>query len=56
MLLVIETVIDELHQEITANNYTHSRPGFEHTFYGANCAEVMDPFGNCLRIIEYLGT
>lgn len=45
---------DEFHQEIAAKNYGYNRAGVERTFYGAKCVEVIDPFGNRLRINEYL--
>jgi uncharacterized glyoxalase superfamily protein PhnB len=48
------TGIDELHQEISAKHYGYNRPAVERTFYGAKCVEVIDPFGNRLRINEYL--
>jgi uncharacterized glyoxalase superfamily protein PhnB len=53
-VFVTMTGIDEYHQEITAKNYGFNRPGLERTFYGAKCVEVIDPFGNRLRINEYL--
>lgn len=44
--------IEAFHQEITAKNYGFMRPGLETAFYGARCVEVIDPFGNRLRLNE----
>ena len=46
--------IDAFHREITAKGYGYLRPGLEETFYGAQCMEVIDPFGNRIRFNEDL--
>jgi uncharacterized glyoxalase superfamily protein PhnB len=46
------TGVDEYHAELTAKNYGYYRPGVENTFYGTRCMELLDPFGNKLRLNE----
>jgi hypothetical protein len=32
--------------------YKYNRPGFDETFYGSWCVEVIDPFGNKILFNE----
>lgn len=45
--------IEEYHRELASKNYKYFRPGIEQAFYGAQCMEVTDPFGNRLSFNEY---
>jgi catechol 2,3-dioxygenase-like lactoylglutathione lyase family enzyme len=49
------TGLDEYHREISAKGYGFMRPGVEQTFHGSKCMEVIDPFGNRLRLDESRG-
>lgn len=44
--------LDGLHHELTAKRYSHLRPGIEDTPWGSRCMELIDPFGNRLRLDE----
>ncbi|WP_254507096.1 glyoxalase superfamily protein [Anatilimnocola floriformis] len=48
------TGLEEYHREIMAKGYGYLRPGIEKTFYGSMCLELIDPFGNRLRLDEAL--
>jgi Glyoxalase superfamily protein len=48
------TGIEDLHRDLTAKSYRYMRPGLERTFYNSLSAEVIDPFGNCIRFNEDL--
>jgi Glyoxalase superfamily protein len=53
-VFVRATGLDEYHKEITAKAYGYLRPGIGPTFHNSKCMEVIDPFGNRLRIDESL--
>lgn len=44
--------LDAFHQEISAKNYRHLRPGVEPTPWHTREMEVIDPFGNRIRFYE----
>lgn len=44
--------LDRLHEELAAKQYSHLRPGIEETPWGSRCMELIDPFGNRLRLDE----
>lgn len=48
--------LDGLHRELAAKPYSHMRPGIEKTPWGSRCMELIDPFGNRLRLDERIGT
>jgi ribosomal-protein-alanine N-acetyltransferase len=42
----------ELHQELSAKQYRYLRPGLGCEDDGGKCLELLDPFGNRLRLSE----
>jgi catechol 2,3-dioxygenase-like lactoylglutathione lyase family enzyme len=46
--------VAELHREITARPYRYLRPGLGTGPVGGDCLDLLDPFGNRLRIEERL--
>jgi uncharacterized glyoxalase superfamily protein PhnB len=46
--------VKPFHEELSAKNYRHLRPGIERTPWGSMCMELIDPFGNRLRLDEKL--
>jgi uncharacterized glyoxalase superfamily protein PhnB len=42
------------HQELAGKRYAYLRPGMERTGWGSMCMELIDPFGNRLRLDEAL--
>lgn len=40
------------HEELTGKNYKYNRPGFDETFYGSWCVQVIDPFHNQISFNE----
>src|SRR3989442_12188398 len=50
------TGIDELHRQITAKSYPYLRPGVGLAPWNAKCMELVDPFGNRLRLNESFKT
>ena len=48
------TGIRELHAKLLAKNYGYLRPGIERAPWRADCMELTDPFGNRLRLNEYV--
>lgn len=46
--------VEALHQELMEKRYSHLRPGIEKTPWGSKCMELIDPFGNRLRLDEAL--
>jgi hypothetical protein len=53
-VFVVMEGLGKFHREVSSKGYPFLRPGVERTFYGANCMEVIDPFGNRIRFNEYL--
>jgi hypothetical protein len=47
--------IDELRTELAAKKYKYLRPGVEMAPWNAKTMELIDPFGNRLRLNEDLG-
>ena len=47
--------IDALHTELATKGYKYLRPGIEIAPWNAKCMELIDPFGNRLRLNEDLG-
>ncbi len=39
-------------EELAAKQYSHVRPGIAETPWGSRCMELIDPFGNRLRLDE----
>lgn len=54
IVYVSVTGIDDYHQELMGRPYPRMRPGVEETPWGSRCMEVIDPFGNRLRLDEAL--
>lgn len=48
------TGIDDLAAELAAKQYRYLRPGVEFAPWNARCMELIDPFGNHLRLNEDL--
>lgn len=48
------TGIEALHAELTAKRYKYLRPGIEIAPWNAKTMELIDPFGNRLRLSENL--
>lgn len=46
--------LEEFHREISAKGYGYLRPGIEKTFHNSLCVELIDPFGNRLRLDQSL--
>jgi uncharacterized glyoxalase superfamily protein PhnB len=46
------TGLKDYHKLLIDKKYKNNRPGFEETFYGAWCVDVIDPFGNRLTFNE----
>jgi hypothetical protein len=46
--------LQEFHREVSAKGYGYLRPGIEKTFHNSLCVELIDPFGNRLRLDESL--
>jgi catechol 2,3-dioxygenase-like lactoylglutathione lyase family enzyme len=46
--------LEEFHREISVKGYGYLRPGIEKTFHNSLCVELIDPFGNRLRLDESL--
>ena len=46
------TGLKAYHQTLVGKKYKYNRPGFEETFYGTWCVEVIDPFSNVLLFNE----
>lgn len=44
--------VRELHAEISAKNYGYWRPGITQTFWGTDQLNLLDPFGNKIRLCE----
>jgi catechol 2,3-dioxygenase-like lactoylglutathione lyase family enzyme len=44
--------VHELHAELSAKNYAYWRPGITQTFWGTAQLNLLDPFGNKLRLCE----
>jgi len=44
--------LEELHRELAAKDYGYLRPGVEATPWGSKGMELIDPFGNRLRLDE----
>lgn len=42
------------HEQLIQKNYKFNKPGFEKTFYGTHCVQVIDPFGNRISFNEPL--
>jgi catechol 2,3-dioxygenase-like lactoylglutathione lyase family enzyme len=40
------------HERLRSKDYRHLRPGIESTDRGSRCVELIDPFGNRLRLDE----
>lgn len=47
--------IEALHDELTAKNYRHARPGLDDTPYNTREVKVGDPFGNRLIFYRNIG-
>lgn len=48
--------VAELHQELQAKPYRYLRPGLGTGPAGGDCVDLLDPFGNTLRIEEAVET
>lgn len=46
--------VKPVHEELSGKNYGYLRPGIERTPWGSMCMELIDPFGNRLRLDEKL--
>lgn len=46
--------LQSFHEELSEKNYAYLRPGIERTGWGSLCMELIDPFGNRLRLDEAL--
>ena len=46
--------IEEFHREVSSKNYKFMRPGLSTAPWNARTMEVLDPFGNRIRLNEYL--
>lgn len=44
--------LDGLERELAVKGYSRLRPGVEETPWGSRCMELIDPFGNRLRLDE----
>jgi ribosomal-protein-alanine N-acetyltransferase len=44
--------VRELHAELSAKNYSYWRPGITETFWGTDQLNLLDPFGNKIRLCE----
>jgi catechol 2,3-dioxygenase-like lactoylglutathione lyase family enzyme len=44
--------VRELNAEISAKNYGYWRPGITQTFWGTDQLNLLDPFGNKIRLCE----
>lgn len=44
--------LDEYHREVMAKGYGFMRPGIESTCHNSRCMQVIDPFGNRIRLDE----
>jgi catechol 2,3-dioxygenase-like lactoylglutathione lyase family enzyme len=45
--------IDALHAELAVKQYKYLRPGIEREPWAARSLQLIDPFGNRLRLTEY---
>jgi uncharacterized glyoxalase superfamily protein PhnB len=48
------TGLEKYHQELVAKNYKYLRTGIEDAPWKAKCVNLIDPFGNKIRLNEYL--
>lgn len=46
--------LKSFHEELSGKKYGYLRPGVERTPWGSMCMELIDPFGNRLRLDERL--
>ena len=46
--------VEELHRELVAKNYGYLRPGLNRTEWNTLSLDLLDPFGNKLRLNERL--
>lgn len=46
--------LQSFHKELSEKKYAYLRPGIERTARGSLCMELIDPFGNRLRLDEAL--
>ncbi len=46
--------LQSFHEELSEKKYAYLRPGIERTGWGSLCMELIDPFGNRLRLDEAL--
>jgi catechol 2,3-dioxygenase-like lactoylglutathione lyase family enzyme len=46
--------VQEFHRELGQKSYSRLRPGVERTPWGSLCMELLDPFGNRLKLDEAL--
>lgn len=44
--------LKDYHKILIGKQYKNNKPGFEETFYGSWCVEVIDPFGNKISFNE----
>jgi len=44
--------VRELHAELSAKGYRYWRPGITETFWGTDQLNLLDPFGNKIRLCE----
>ncbi len=48
------TGLEKYHEELAAKEYKYLRPGIERTPWNSRCVNLIDPFGNRIRLNEYL--
>lgn len=53
-VFVVLDGVSDLHREISSKQYKYPRPGIERVPWNANMMTIADPFGNHLRLNEYL--
>ena len=46
------TGLKAYHDQLIGKNYKYNKPGYEKTFYGTHCVQVIDPFGNRISFNE----
>ncbi|OWQ86281.1 glyoxalase/bleomycin resistance/extradiol dioxygenase family protein [Roseateles aquatilis] len=54
VVLVQVQDVEALHAELSAKHYRYLRPGIEHMPWNAKMLQLIDPFGNRLRLNESL--